>query len=200
MRETLNTAIQRSWGGGEVNPDLHTHPAALQRFQDHRFGTFIHWGPVMLRGEEIGWSRGGQIPKEDYDDLYQSFNPVFFDARAWVRTAKQVGMKYLILTTRHHDRFCLRHSRYTDYDMAATPYSKDIVRAPADECRRREIDFGFYYSILHWHHPDYPVAYSAPNYEVHIERELSEPAGKVKMGLDVSDGYGPLRLPARFER
>ena len=177
----MNTAIPRSWGGGEANPQLHTHPAALQRFQDQRFGMFIHWGPVTLRGEEIGWSRGVQIPKEDYDHLYQSFNPVLFDARAWVRTAKQAGMRYLVLTTRHHDGFCLWHSRYTDYDMAATPYGKDIVRALADECRRQEIDFGFYYSILDWHHPDYPVAYPDPNYEVHVERELSDPAGKAKM-------------------
>ena len=70
---------------------------------DMRFGMFIHWGPVTLRGTEIGWSRGPQVPIDEYDNLYKEFNPVLFDAARWVEIAKEAGMKYLIITTKAHD-------------------------------------------------------------------------------------------------
>ena len=82
-------------------------PEAIARWQDMRFGMFIHWGPVSLKGTEIGWSRGKQIPIEEYDNLYKHFNPVDFDAEAWARTAKAAGMKYMVITSKHHDGFCL---------------------------------------------------------------------------------------------
>ena len=118
-------------GGGEANPDLATHKEALKDFQDMRFGMFIHWGPVSLRGEEISWSRGREIPIEEYDQLYKEFNPELFDAAQWVGAAKAAGMKYLVITSRHHDGFSLWDSKYTDYDMASTPYGKGVLKALA---------------------------------------------------------------------
>ena len=81
-------------------------PAALRRWQEMRFGMFIHWGPVSLTGHEIGWSSGNQTPIEKYDSLYKQFNPVKFNADEWVSTAKSAGVKYIVFTTKHHDGFC----------------------------------------------------------------------------------------------
>ena len=75
----------------------------MANFQDMRFGMFIHWGPVSLRGEEISWSRGREIPIGEYDKLYKEFNPELFSAEQWVTAARTAGMKYLVITTRHHD-------------------------------------------------------------------------------------------------
>ncbi len=121
-----------------------------------RFGMFIHWGPVTLKGTEIGWSRGNQVPVKVYDNLYKKFNPVLFNADAWVKAAKDAGMKYLVITAKHHDGFCLWPSAYTDYDIASTPFKKDVVGALAKACREQDIKFCIYYSVLDWHHPDYP--------------------------------------------
>jgi len=105
---------QQIYGGGEGNPDLKTKQEALSRWQDLKFGMFIHWGPVSLRGTEIGWSRGPIIPIVEYDQLYNEFNPSLFNAEEWVKTAKEAGMKYLVITTKHHDGFCLWDSKYTE--------------------------------------------------------------------------------------
>ena len=86
-------------------------PADLSWWREARFGMFVHWGPVSLRGTEIGWSRGKEVPVEEYDALYRTFNPTTFDAAAWARLAKDAGMKYVVLTTKHHDGFCLWDSR-----------------------------------------------------------------------------------------
>jgi alpha-L-fucosidase len=156
---TSPPALPQSLGGGEANPGLTTHQEALQQWMDMRFGMFIHWGPVTLRGTEIGWSRGPQVPIEEYDNLYKEFNPVLFDAVRWVQIAKEAGMKYLIITTKHHDGFCLWDSKQTDYDISSTPYGKDIIRQLSDECAKQGILFGTYYSILDWRHPDYATRY-----------------------------------------
>ncbi len=150
-------AAQNLGGGGEANPALHTNRASLEKWRDMRFGMFIHWGPVTLRGTEIGWSRGKQVPTEEYDKLYKEFNPVLFDADEWVRIAKAAGMKYIILVTKHHDGFALWDSDYTDYDIMAGPFKRDIVKELSEACKRRGILFGTYYSILDWRHPDYPI-------------------------------------------
>ncbi len=167
-------------GGGDANPDLKTHTEALEDFQDMRFGMFIHWGPVALRGEEISWSRGKEIPKDEYDLLYKDFNPKLFDAAQWVGAAKAAGMKYLVITSRHHDGFSLWDSKYTDYDMAATPYGKGIMKELAEECQKQGIKFGTYYSICDWYRPDYPVVYPDPDYSFRKEKKM-DPATQEKM-------------------
>ncbi len=178
---TVTIASAQLSGGGEANPNLQTNQKALKAFQDKRFGMFIHWGPVTLRGTEIGWSRGNGVQIEEYDNLYREFNPVLFNAADWVQTAKNAGMKYIILTSRHHDGFSLWDSQYTDYDMASTPYGRGVIKNLADECEKQDIDFGFYYSICDWQHPDYPVKYPDPNYKFHLEKEITDPVVKAQM-------------------
>lgn len=170
-------------GGGEANPHLATNPEALKAFQDNRFGMFIHWGPVTLRGTEIGWSRGVQVPKEEYDNLYKEFNPVLFDAREWVSAAKDAGMKYMVITSRHHDGFSLWDSEYTDFDMAGTPYGKGVLEPLAEECEKQGIDFAVYYSIADWKHPHYPVEYPASDYQYHTEKDITNTLVRAKMDL-----------------
>ncbi len=131
-------------------------PEAIAKWQDRAFGMFIHWGPVTLTGREISWSRGKQTPLEEYDSLYTRFNPVDFDADAWAQLAQDAGMTYLILTTKHHDGFCLWDSPYTEHDMGSTPYGKGVVGPLAEACRKRGISFGIYYSICDWVQPYSP--------------------------------------------
>ena len=105
---------------------------ALTRWQDMRFGMFIHWGPVSLKGTEIGWSRGAQTPIEEYDNLYKQFNPTKFNADEWVRVAKDAGMKYMVFTTKHHDGFCMWDTKQTDYNIMHSPFGRDVVKELAD--------------------------------------------------------------------
>lgn len=132
-------------------------PEAMARWQAMRFGLFIHWGPVSLKGTEIGWSRGREVPVEEYDSLYQQFNPEKFNADEWVALAKEAGMRYLVITSKHHDGFCIWDSAYTDYDIMSTPFARDILRELSDACRRGGIMFCTYHSICDWYHPDYPL-------------------------------------------
>ncbi|WP_343703474.1 alpha-L-fucosidase [Chitinophaga sp.] len=149
-----------------------TSAAAINNFMNMRFGMFIHWGPVSLRGTEIGWSRGNQVPKEEYDSLYKEFNPVLFNADAWVKIAKDAGMKYLTITARHHDGFCLWPTAYTSYNIMSTPYKKDIVGELARACKKQGIKFCIYYSVLDWYHPDYPV-HSPGNQAIDPKADMS---------------------------
>jgi len=141
--------------GSHAKGKLPTNQESLRKWRAMRFGLFIHWGPVSLKGTEIGWSRGVQVPVEEYDNLYKRFNPVKFDARQWVGLAKEAGMKYIVLTAKHHDGFSLWDSEYTDYDIMSTPFKRDIVKELSEECRRQGLMFCTYYSIIDWYHPDY---------------------------------------------
>ncbi|MEO8416944.1 MAG: alpha-L-fucosidase, partial [Ginsengibacter sp.] len=141
----------------EVAANIKTSNKIMDGFMDLRFGMFIHWGPVTLRGTEIGWSRGTEVPVEEYDNLYKEFDPVLFNADAWVRSAKDAGIKYLTITAKHHDGFCLWPSKYTSYDISNTPFKKDAVGALANACKKYNIKFCIYYSVLDWHQPDYPL-------------------------------------------
>lgn len=127
----------------------------LEWWKEARYGMFIHWGPVSLKGTEIGWSRGREVPVEEYDELYKNFNPEKFSAKEWVQTAKDAGMKYIVLTAKHHDGFCLWDTETTEYNIMNTPFGRDVVKELADECKKQGIIFCTYYSILDWYHPDY---------------------------------------------
>lgn len=132
-------------------------PAAIKNWRDARFGMFIHWGPVSLKGTEIGWSRGAQVPTEEYDNLYKQFNPTKFNADEWVAVAKAAGMKYIVLTTKHHDGFCLWDTKQTDYNIMNTPFKRDVVKELSTACKKSGIAFGTYYSTCDWHHPAFPL-------------------------------------------
>ncbi len=134
------------------------NPEKLQEFRDMKFGMFVHWGPVTLRGTEIGWSRGREVEVSDYDNLYKEFNPVLFDADTWIKTAKEAGMKYFVMVTRHHDGFSLWDTKYSGYNIMNTPYGKDVLQQLKNACDKYGILFGTYYSICDWHNPWYPLS------------------------------------------
>ena len=154
-------------------PQLHETPeqrdGRLQWFRDAKFGMFIHWGPCSVGSKEIGWGRnahrpwdinGVQTPRTEdpvYDNYYKQFNPSNYNAEAWVRFAKESGMKYMVLIAKHHDGFAQFDSKVCDYNIMASPYGKDIIRAYAEACHRQGMKLGLYYSTRDWHHPDYLV-------------------------------------------
>lgn len=132
-------------------------------WRDARFGMFIHWGLYSIPAGEWGketdygeWIRTtAQIPIEQYDKFVQQFNPVKFNAEEWIKTAKNAGMKYIVITTKHHDGFCLFDSKFTDYDVMSTPFKRDIMKELADAAHKEGIKICWYHSIMDWHYPDY---------------------------------------------
>ena len=139
------------------------HDARMKWWREARFGLFIHWGIYAVpAGEWKGktnygeWIRqSAQIPIAEYDKFVQQFNPVKFNADEWVRLAKDAGMKYIVITSKHHDGFCIFDSKYTDYDVMSTPFKRDILKELSAACRKQGIRLCFYHSIMDWHHPDY---------------------------------------------
>jgi len=158
------SARQATIGRKKSADFLNADKQDIQQWREMKFGLFIHWGPVSLKGTEIGWSRGGerrgrsgkgQIPAEEYDNLYKQFNPVKFDADEWVQVAKDAGMKYLVFTSKHHDGFSMFDSKLTEYKITKSPFKRDVVRDLADACHKAGLRLGFYYSPVDWYHPDY---------------------------------------------
>jgi alpha-L-fucosidase len=130
--------------------------AARTWFQDAKFGLFVHWGVYSVLGDGEWVMNNKRMPIPDYEKLAPQFNPVEFDAAEWVSLAKSAGMKYITITSKHHDGFSMFDSRLSDWDIIdRTPYKKDILKMLADECRRQGIKLFFYYSQLDWYHPDY---------------------------------------------
>lgn len=149
-------------GGGDLNPGLHTDPAAIRRFLDLRIGLSVHWGPCSQTGLELSWSRGRHVsnagrflPVEQYDELYRTFNPKKFDAEEWVQLMHQWGIRYLLPTGKHHDGFSMWFSKYSPYTIKQTPFGRDPLKELGEACRRNGVVFGSYYSDLDWYHPDW---------------------------------------------
>ena len=129
---------------------------ARKWFQDSRFGLFIHWGVYSVLGDGEWVMNNQNISIDEYEKLPDFFNPISFDPKKWVSMAKEAGMKYITITSRHHDGFSMFDSKVTDYDIVeATPYGKDIIKMLADECRKQGIKLFFYYSLLDWNRDDY---------------------------------------------
>lgn len=139
--------------------------AAMQKWRSNRFGQFIHWGLYAIpggvwNGKVYNYAAeflksSAKISSETWDSLMYQFNPKEFNAKAWAKMAKNMGVKYMTLTTKHHEGFCLFPSRYTDFDISNTPYKKDILKEIVDAYNAEGIDVNFYYSVLDWHHPDW---------------------------------------------
>lgn len=161
-------------------------------WKEARFGMFIHWGLYSIpagvynskqidgTGEWI--MQMGPIPVADYEKFAAQFNPVKFNADAWVTIAKNAGMKYIVITSKHHEGFCLWNSKVSDYDIIdATPFGRDILKELSEACVKHGIQLCFYHSIMDWHHPDaqapfYPnyndVSRSNPNFSQYVENYL----------------------------
>jgi len=157
--------------------------ARMQWWRDARFGMFIHWGLYSIPAGEWNGKRAkgyaewimakGRIPKEEYAKLQGQFNPTKYDPAAWVALAKGAGMKYIVITSKHHDGFCLFDSKHTDYDMGGTPYGRDLLKPLAEECHRQGIKIGWYHSIMDWHHP-LAGGKTFPDYVAHLKNQCRE--------------------------
>ena len=125
-------------------------------FQDAKFGLFIHWGVYSVLGDGEWVMNNQQIPVSTYEKLPTFFNPTAFDAKAWVAMARSAGMKYITITSKHHDGFAMWDSKVSDYNIVKrTPYGKDVLKMLAEECKKEGIKLFFYHSQLDWHNTDY---------------------------------------------
>ncbi len=172
---------------------------AMVKWRDDRFGIMIHWGIYSVAG---GWWNGKEVkgaaewikafahvPNADYDQLVGQFNPTNYDPVAWAKLFKATGAKYVVITTKHHDGFCLWDSKFTDFDIAATPYKKDLIKPLAEALRAEGIDVGLYYSIIDWHNPDYRASLKTPEDKIAYARYLVYLKNQVK---ELLTKFGPV--------
>jgi alpha-L-fucosidase len=194
---TLNAAESRTITGPKPYPDRMTW------WSEARFGLFIHWGPVSLKGTEIGWSRGGErrgygstgneVPVEVYDNLYQEFNPTNFNSREWVAIARAAGMKYLVFTSRHHDGFSMFDTKASDYRITnpLSPFRRDIAKELADACHEAGLRLGYYYSQPDWHHTDAFTPDRHGRYLAYLKQQVTELCSNYgKLDIFWFDGLG----------
>ncbi len=157
-------------------------PDRMAWWREARFGMFIHWGAYAVpagtyHGERVPgigeWIMShAHIPIPEYEGFVHRFNPTRFDADEWVRIAKDAGMKYIIITSKHHDGFAIFDSKVSSYDIVdATPYHRDAIKALAQAAHRAGLRFGVYYSIMDWHHPDA----QGPNFPDYNSRTYTNP-------------------------
>jgi alpha-L-fucosidase len=207
--------------GAPVSPDANAvwsrHETAEQRdarmawFREARFGLFIHWGVYSVPAGEFVSTQNGQtrtnrnlgewfleetkMPVSEYEKYADQFNPVKFDAREWVRLAKDAGMKYLVITSKHHDGFGLWDSKLTDWDMGRTPFKRDPLKELADACQQAGLRLCFYHSIMDWHHPDWGTRRKhhdkLPATPPDMDRYTDYMKGQLK---ELLTGYGPIGI------
>lgn len=146
----------------------------LKWWTDARFGMFIHWGLYSLAARHEWVKSNERITNENYQKYFDNFNPDEFDPKKWAKEAKAAGMKYAVLTTKHHEGFCLFDSKYTDYKATNTKAHRDLVKEFVEAFRAEGIKVGFYYSLLDWHYPDYTVD------DVHPQRPADSLKGAQK--------------------
>ena len=127
-----------------------------------RFGMFIHWGTYSLAARHEWVKKLERISDEEYQKYFDNFNPDLYDPAEWAKLAKAAGMKYAVITTKHHEGFTLFDSEYTDYKMTNTPYGKDGLREWVEAFRAEGLKIGFYYSLIDFHHPDYTIDIQHP--------------------------------------
>jgi alpha-L-fucosidase len=172
-------------------------------FNDARFGMFIHWGVYSVpAGEWKGKTNYGEwfleetkMPVSQYTQFAGQFDPVQFEARAWARMAKAAGMKYLVITSKHHDGFALWDSKVSDWDIMATPFKRDVLQELAKACKAEGIRFCLYHSIMDWHHPDWGTRRAwndlAPATPPDMDRYTAYMKSQLK---ELLTGYGPLGI------
>ena len=191
--------------GAEAKSKQLSREERMKWWHEARFGMFIHWGLYAIpagqwKGKKIPgigeWIMDkAHIPIPEYEQLTGQFNPVKFNAEQWVQIAKNAGMKYIVITSKHHDGFCMWDSKVTDYDIIdATPFKQDVLKELSQACRNNGLKLCFYHSIMDWHHPDaqgpfypnYDAQNSNPNFTRYVENYL-KPQLK-----ELVENYGPL--------
>ncbi|PSL47239.1 alpha-L-fucosidase [Chitinophaga niastensis] len=136
----------------------------LAWWTNDRFGMFIHWGLYSMPSRHEWVKSNEHITDSAYQKYFDLYNPDLYNPREWARMAKAAGMKYAVITTKHHEGFCLFDSKYTDYKSTNTPVKKDLIKEWVEAFRAEGLKIGFYYSLIDWHHPDYTID------EVHPQR------------------------------
>ncbi len=173
-----------SQSSGVLQDAIRDRSARMEWWREAKFGMFIHWGPVSMTGKEISWSRGGprpgvrntgtgETPEKVYDNLYKKFDPVRFNAAEWVSIAEAAGMRYMVLTAKHHDGFCLWHSKVDSYNIGKSPFKRDICGELASAAHRAGMRIGWYFSPPDWHDP-YCRTDSNEVYVRRMQTELTE--------------------------
>ena len=196
LATSSNQAQTAMPSGAESKP---AHSARMAWWREARFGMFIHYGPVTLTGKEISWSRAnsntncpnkGPTPVEVYDNLYKEFNPTNFNAADWAGIAKAAGMKYVVLTAKHGDGFLLWDSKVDSYNIAASPFKRDLCAELAPAVRKEGLHIGWYFSPMDWRDPDCRSE-NNDRFVAHIQdemRELLTNYGKIDVFWFDSDG------------
>jgi Alpha-L-fucosidase len=153
----------------------------MKWWTDARFGMFIHWGLYALPARHEWVKNAERMTNEQYQKYFEMFNPDMWDPHEWAKMAKAAGMKYVVLTAKHHEGFCMFDSKFTDYKSTNTPYGKDIVKEYVEAFRAEGLKVGFYYSLLDWHHPDYTIDSNHPL------RQISDSAyARLNKGRDMT--------------
>ncbi len=176
-------------------------------WQEAKFGMFIHWGiyavpadSTDLEGRKIvgeWFMHNKKMQVHEYEKFAKSFNPIKFNAHEWVKMAKEAGMKYIVITSKHHDGFCMFDTKLTDYNIVkSTPFGRDPLKELAKECQKQGIKLGFYYSIMDWHHPDYLPRRPwekgiRPEGNADLNRYIDYMKGQLK---ELLTNYGPIAI------
>jgi alpha-L-fucosidase len=170
----------------QATSPLPDHDRRIQWWREAKFGMFIHWGLYSILGREA-WAMGDEdIPSAEYEQLAKQFQPPLGAPRAWARLAREAGMRYMVMTAKHHEGFCLFDSKLTDYCAPKQGPGRDLVREYVEAARAENLRVGFYYSLMDWHHPDWLHAKDDPaarkrfvDYTHGQVRELMSNYGKV---------------------
>jgi len=153
----------------------------LKWWTDARFGMFIHWGLYAQPARHEWVKNYERLTNENYQKYFEIFNPDLYNPKEWARMCRESGMKYAVITSKHHEGFCLFNSEYTDYDAVSTPYGKDIIKEWVEAFRAEGLKIGFYYSLIDWHHPDFTID------RVHPQRTgTKEQYDKLNQGRDMA--------------
>src|SRR3954454_18281026 len=132
-------------------------PGDTSWFTHDRFGLFIHWGLYGLPARHEWVKQIEEIPDDQYDRYFRAFDPDLYDPDRWAEAAANAGMKYFVVTTKHHDGFCLWDSRLTDYKAPNTPAKRDLIQPMVQAFRAKGIRVGLYHSLIDWHHPQFVI-------------------------------------------
>jgi alpha-L-fucosidase len=153
----------------------------MRWWTDARFGMFIHWGLYALPARHEWVKNAERMTNEQYQKYFDMFNPDMYDPHEWAKMAKAAGMKYVVLTAKHHEGFCLFDSKFTDYKATNTPYGKDLIKEYVEAFRSEGLKVGFYYSLIDWHHPDYTIDRYHP-----LRQESDSAYARLNKGRDMN--------------
>lgn len=170
-------------------------------FVHDRFGMFIHWGLYALAARHEWVKSREKIVDESYQRYFDHFDPDLYDPRVWARVAREAGMKYVVITTKHHEGFCLWDSQYTDYKAPNTPAKRDLLKPFVEAFRAEGLRIGFYYSLIDWHHPDFLIDIyhplrDHPNVaQLNAGRDMHRYAAYMRNQVrELLTGYGPVDI------